>query len=265
MSRHLPVLTITALAALTLSGCATSPGSDSRAATTASCNVARTQLTALGGLVTSPSIEAGPLEDQPLDLTTAAGIRDGGDRLAGRIGEGAISVAYAPVHSALNTLADTVAAQPNSLEDIASATAAIDAAAVDLMALCASHSTDPTALSARAAFGNDAFRHPANGGNTLDISPHLTVGGQTSGWIVSQDSGRSAPWTMSLDKAESSVWAAASWGKDYVLRFRTDISGDYSFGDESGDVYGTTVILTGHEHTIYFNSDAPAITRIHLA
>ncbi len=264
MPRLLPILAATALAALALSGCATTSVS-STSSTTASCNVARTQMEALGGLVGSSSTATGPSEDQPLDLTTATEIRDSSDRLAERLGDGAVSAAYAPVHSALRTLADAIAAEPNSSDDIASATAAVDGAGADLMTLCASHTTAPDGLTARASVISNPFEFPANGGNTRDISPHLAVGSETSGGIVNPDSGNYGSWTMSLEKAESSVWAAASWGKDYVLRFRTDMKGDYSFGDESGDVYGIMIFATWHEHTIYFNSDAPAIRRIHLA
>lgn len=264
MPRLLPSLAATALAVLAVSGCTTTSVS-SASTTKASCNVARTQLEALGGLAGSSSTVTGPSEDQPLDLTTAAEIRDSSDRLAERLGDEAVSTTYAPVRSALRTLADAIAAEPNSSDDIASAAAAVDDAGADLMTLCAQHTTAPDRLTARAAVISDPFEFPANGGNTRDISPHLAVGSETSGEIVNPDSGRHGSWTMSLEKAEPSVWAAASWGKDYVLRFRTDIGGDYSFGDESGDVYGTTVFATWHEHTVYYNSDAPAIRRIHLA
>ncbi len=267
MARKSSLAALVAASALiaTVAGCAAGPSTTTDVA--ASCNAARTGLTAMVSLLDSPDIAYDEREDQPLDVTTAADITDGAKALGEKLGTGEVGAAYGSVEKALVGYAQTISADGNSAADIVSARRGVDTAAGDLIALCSANTTAPSVSAAKVATSTTA-RTPIRGenwegDNTTDLIPAIEVGEVRSGTMFDSADGREGTWTVRLERVEASV-NPLTWGRDYVIRLHTDLPGVYQFWDGNGERYSLSAAFTPCDRSLYYNSDEPRLTAINL-
>lgn len=261
----LAALVVASALVTTIAGCAAGPSTTTDVA--ASCNVARTGLTAMVSLLDSPDIAYDEREDQPLDVTTAADITDGAKALREKLGSGEVGTAYGSVETALVSYAQTISADGNSIADIATARRGVDTAAGDLIALCSANTTAPSVSTSKVSTSATS-RTPIRGenwegDNTTDLIPAIEVGGSRSGTMFDSADGREGTWTVRLERVKTSV-NPLTWGRDYVIRLYTDLPGVYQFWDGNGELYALSAALTPCERSLYFNSDDPRLTAINL-
>lgn len=259
MSRIIAPVILTIAAVATVSGCAAGPADGD---VTASCNAARTHLTAIGALVDSPSISAGDREDQALDTTTAEQIVADTDRLAGSLHNSEVAAAFGPGRESLLAFAKTIAVEGNVPADIEAAKQNLDSAGADLMRVCADDGARLTASTAKVASGNAAAMPGSPG--YITFTPTLAVGSSASGEITNTATGKTGDWTVHVDSASGMFLKVASWGHDFVVTLDTEVPGTYYFIDESLDRYELAVTNTSYAHTMYYSSSRPGITSLHI-
>lgn len=260
----LPTLVVAAALVATATGCAA--GSPT-ASTAASCNIARTGLTAMVPLLDSPAIAFGEVEDQPLDVTAAAELTDRARALGEKLGDGEVGAAYADVETALIRFAETISSDGNPPDDVASARRGADSAAGDLAALCSSNTTAPGASVSKVATSTTP-RTPIRGEdwegtNITDLIPAVEVGESRSGTMFSSADGKEGTWSVRLERVETSV-NPLTWGRDYVIRLSAGLPGAYTFADGNGESYLLFAAWAPSERSLYFNSSSPRLTVIDM-
>ncbi len=248
----------------TVAGCAAGPSTTTDIA--ASCNVARTGLTAMVSLLDSPDIAFDEREDQPLDVTTAAGITDGAKALKEKLGAGEVGTAYGSVETALFDYAATISADGNSIDDTVSARREVDTAAGDLSALCSANTTAPSVSTSKVSTSATP-RTPVRGenwetDNTTDLIPAIEVGESRSGKMFDSADGTEGTWTVRLERVRTSV-NPLTWGRDYVIRLSAGLPGVYIFSDGNGEKYSLSAAW-GSDRSLYYNSDDPRLTVIDM-
>lgn len=264
MARPLALPVLVALALVTTAtGC--SAGSSPTVSVSASCNVARTGLTAMVPLLDSPAIAFGQREDQPLDDVTAAELTERAKALGDRLGDGEVGVAYRGVETALIGFADSISAEGNSPELVDSARQRVDSAAGDIIALCAVNTTTPDVTTSKVATSTTP-RVPirglhGEGDNTTDLLPAVEVGQTRSGTMFDTHNGTEGTWTVRLERVTASI-NPLTWGRDYVIRLDAGLPGAYTFADGNGEEYLLFVAWAPSERSLYFNSDDPRLTVI---
>lgn len=265
MARPLSLAALVAASTLvaTVAGCAAGPSTTDVAA---SCNVARTGLTAMVSLLDSPDIAYDEREDQALDVTTAADITDGAKELGEKLGTGEVGTAYVSVETALVGYAQNISAEGNSVDDIVSARRAVDTAAGDLITLCSVNTTAPSASTSKVST-TQTPRTPVRGenwetDNTTDLIPAIEVGESRSGTMFDSADGTEGSWTVRLERVTASI-NPLTWGRDYVIRLSVGLPGVYIFTDGNGEKY-TLSAAWGSDRSLYYNSDDPRLTVIDM-
>lgn len=269
MPRSSTLLTLGVVVAITASGCAAASSSPQRLA--AACNTARTQLIAIGALVEDATATQSE-DDAQLKTDAARQITASADRLAGSLKEPEAASAFSSVKTALASYSGVLSDESTTADDLAAAQREVEGSGQDLMTLCAgSEASDGEATS-----GAKVLNFPADpayvddGRCHADVSPNLQVGQSLSGSMLGNRRAQKGPretptpirWTMTLDEAEQSLWSPASWTYQYVLTFEASGEGEYWFTDQSGDTYSLSVLRSGGEHKLYYDSSAPEITRL---
>lgn len=257
-------MTVLALAAIAaVSGCSAAPA---RADTAAACNVARTQLLAIGALVETATPADSADRDQALAVATAGQITTHTDRLANALRNSEVAPAFDGVQASLTSFAETVSVEDSSAHDIAAARRDLDTSGADLIAVCAATTAigdTGTGGATKLATGAGVASTGGDAGS-VTLDPALQPGQSLSGTISDDASGQRGTWTIDLATTEASLLKPWSWGSHFVLTLTTSLQAEFVFFDETGDDYTIEVNRTGVSHDVYYSSARPAITRFHL-